>query len=319
MGKVIHLNTKKLERVSFYPTKNGFITYTTSRKTINWEDSKYDRIRAHRQEFGRAAQTAADMQFALKDVAALFPDNTMYRRLSSQLLLALKNDTTHERGNRTVEDGDIQTLANFEFNQNAYFRRTCMAKHSVHLDRQQGLATLTIPAFDPSDRIRAPKHTTHFKMVMSLHAINFDTNDMDSTAVITQALPINTPITNDLILQVQGKPYDPRHMFVSIGIVFIEMVNEREYKVRGGYQNAMTMTAVYAKQATTKETTIVTGEKVVEEVIHTSNKKVQIEHPERLIPPVFPQNKLRKKQGVFGQQRYNRAINRQRYVETLQC
>ncbi|RAJ11094.1 hypothetical protein LX64_00702 [Chitinophaga skermanii] len=39
MSKPNALNLKRLEKVAFYPTKNGYITVERQRRNINWEGS----------------------------------------------------------------------------------------------------------------------------------------------------------------------------------------------------------------------------------------------------------------------------------------
>ncbi|RAJ10683.1 hypothetical protein LX64_00289 [Chitinophaga skermanii] len=249
MGKLVHMPFKQLERVSFYPTKNGFITTTPYRKPTNWDAEQYEKIRSHRKEFGRAAQVAADIRFGFKETMELFPDSTMYRRLSTELLKVIKSDTTHIRGERTVEDGRIDMLMGFEFNKDVHFKRTFNTPYQVAIDRTKGTATVDIPAFSPANRLRAHKHATHYKLMLTVHAINFDTNEMDSVSTTTTTMAIAKQTNEGITLTAKFQQQEHRHIFVSLGVIFIEMLQGRAYDIRGKHCNAMSIIAVSEKQA----------------------------------------------------------------------
>ncbi|RAJ05523.1 hypothetical protein LX64_02683 [Chitinophaga skermanii] len=261
MGKVIPLYSKHLEQVSFYKTTNGFIATTPNKKVNKWAGEQYDAIRAHRKEFGKAAQVAADIRVAFADIMAHIPSPSMYRRLSSRLLQVLKSDITNIRGERTVEEGDVLMMKGFEFNQSTAFNRACRARYDVMIDRVSGEGKVTIPAFKPTQKLHAPKSATHCKLVATLHAINFDSNDVDSIPLSTDALPLNKHQFEDITFNFNFTPNDPRHLFVSVGIVFIEMINNREYKIMAGKFNAMAVVAVFPKPVATAIVTTIAKEK----------------------------------------------------------
>ncbi|RAJ06865.1 hypothetical protein LX64_01993 [Chitinophaga skermanii] len=246
MGRVIPLYQKNLPRVSFHHTQNGFLAIEGRKKT-NWQDERYEKIRSHRKEFGRAAQMAADTRLAFSGMLEMFPDKTYYRRLSSSLLSILKSDVTHLRGERTVEAGDVTALTGFDFNQQAQFNRTCRAPYTIAIDRKNGVAKVTFPAFKPSHKLRAPKQATHFQLIATVHAINFDTNRNDSAVASTVNLPLDGKLTAGISLDIPFEKNELRHLFVSIGVVFVETLNNRPYNILGGRYNAMCIAAVSAK------------------------------------------------------------------------
>ncbi|RAJ00504.1 hypothetical protein LX64_04211 [Chitinophaga skermanii] len=249
MSNAMYLNPKQLHKVAVYPTANGFITLTKQRKPTNWNNECYEKIRSHRTEFGRAAQTASAIRLTFKEMIELAPDPSMYKRLSSTLLAIIKKDTQHIRGERTVEAGDIMGLADFQFNQAANFYRVCRSKPTIHMDRENGTAQVNMEAFNPQHELRLPNHTTHFTFVAAVHAINFDTMEAHTTYVKSAVLPVDQPLTEALQLHLDFTPNDPRHLFVSIGFEFIEILNDQAYNIVAGYKNPMCIARVYPKQA----------------------------------------------------------------------
>ncbi|RAJ05049.1 hypothetical protein LX64_02203 [Chitinophaga skermanii] len=250
MSNAMYLHPKHLHKVAFYPTANGYLTVTRQRKPTNWQADCYEKIRSHRKEFGRAAQTAAAIRLAFKQIIDVCPDTTMYRRMSSKLLEIIKSDTSLIRGDRTVEGGDMHALLDFQFNKDVNFYRVCHVTPTIHLNRKAGMAELTLPSFNPQYDIRAPKNTTHFKMVAAVHALHFDTNETNTVCVKTSTLAINEALPNGLTLQVPFQAGDNRHLFVSIGIEFIEILNSREYSIKAGHKNAVCIARVYPKPVT---------------------------------------------------------------------
>ncbi|RAJ02393.1 hypothetical protein LX64_03406 [Chitinophaga skermanii] len=274
MKKRSNLSFQDLEQIFTFLKESGFMKNGRLQKTINWDSERYDGIRSHRKEFGKVAQVAANIRMAFSEITNLFPDSTMYRRLSSKLFEALKADTTHERGMRTVEAGNVTVLDDFQFNQQAKFYRTCNAKYKVTLDRSLGQAAVAFPAFTPLNEIRAPKNATHFKMVASIHAINFDNHQTETTCMVTNTLPLDAPMVEAFVLPLTFLADDPRHLFVSVGIAFVEIENGRAYSVKGNRLNAMAIAEVFPKPAKLS-------------ALPSANKKAAKD----AVPPTVPKNK----------------------------
>ncbi|RAJ04023.1 hypothetical protein LX64_02900 [Chitinophaga skermanii] len=247
MGKVVYFNFSEPAQASFYQTANGFVAVKPRKKAIKWQAPQYEKIRAHRQEFGRAAQSGADLRFAFQATSHLFRDASMYRRLSSQLLQIIQQDTSHVRGERTVENGDVQLLKGFELNENALFRRVCRVQPRTTLDRAKGIAKVDIPSFVPTHELRIPKHATHYKIVTTVQAVDFDKNETTSESIQTIPLVLDDTATMPYSLTVPLPKKEQRHVLVSVGIVFVEILNDKPYSVAGGRYNAMCITHVFPK------------------------------------------------------------------------
>ncbi|WP_111598555.1 hypothetical protein [Chitinophaga skermanii] len=245
MGKVVNLDIRQLSKMAFYPTANGYICVAANRKQPKWGEGTC----AHRQEFGRAAKTSAALRPHFQETMQHISDPGMYRRLSARLLKTLQQDTTHERGQRTVEAGNISNLAGFEFNKNVNFRRTFRASYEIQHDRQQGQAQVIIPAFRPASEITPPKNSTHFKIIATLHTADFDNDQYNSTCAISDTLSLQAP-TVALNMALPFAKNNTHHHFISIGIIFIEIENAVEYTIKAGYQNPMSICKVFPKVAT---------------------------------------------------------------------
>ncbi|RAJ10792.1 hypothetical protein LX64_00399 [Chitinophaga skermanii] len=242
MRKSLQLTPQLLEQLALLQSLQTLLAAANKKPSTNWGAGTC----AQRKEFGRAATTAAAVRHAFKETMEYINDKGMYRRLSSQLFKTLKQDTIHPLGERTVEAGNIAQLKGFEFNSQTKFRRLFTAPYHVALNRQQGHAQVTIPAFQAGSEVHAPKNSTHFKLIATIHAINFDTYSYNSTCVTSEYQSIYQSIPEQ-IFQLPFQPNDNRHLFVSIGIVFVDVENNRAYKVKGGTCNAMQITHVFDK------------------------------------------------------------------------
>ncbi|RAJ06705.1 hypothetical protein LX64_01832 [Chitinophaga skermanii] len=262
MGKIVPMGYKHLEKVAFYPTRNGYLAVTKQRKIPKWGE----KIKDHRAAFGKTAQMAADLYAHFQPTRELVRDKGMYRRLSSHLMKVLQSDATNIRGERTAEYGDVAMMAGFEYNNKVKFNRVFTAEHTITLDRARGMAEVKFPAFNAHHEVHAPKHATHFKLIASLHAVNFHTQQITSHHLTSQTLPLHATI-DAFSMALEMAKFDPRHVFISVGIAFIEVENGQEYPIKGGVLNAMAIRKVFVKAVVAQEKGIVSAEEIIRQAL----------------------------------------------------
>lgn len=224
--------------ISFYKTSDGHLAREkggVDKKRIQ-NDPAFQRTRENGSEFGRAGKGGKVLRNA--------KDKRVVSRLTKDLVAITKTDTINDRGLRTLQDGNLSLLENFEFNLNGKLGATLFATYSKAFDRVSGEATLSIAAFSPTIRIAAPSGTTHFKVVMGAAELDFENEtsvfESDETAISpydaanTAPIAMTATITANSVLPVVQV----------LGIEFYQEVNGQIYPLKNGAYNALSVVIV---------------------------------------------------------------------------
>jgi hypothetical protein len=234
--------------VNFFKTQDGFLIrqHTGIDPQRIKTDPKFKRTRENGVEFGNAARAGKIIRDAFSSVFDSGSDNRVISRLVKELMGVLRSDTLHPRGKRTVADGDLTLLENFECNNTAPFAATCKALvTSALIDRVTGKTTLSLESFIPEKMIQAPPGATHFKVVVAAAAIDLvnetQTVDVQATPQILwdSATPL-APIT--LINTLPAASTLP--LFLLAGIEFYQSLNGHAYVLNTGAVNALKIVKV---------------------------------------------------------------------------
>lgn len=103
--------------LTFYKSQDGFLIREkggVDAKRIK-KDPAFQRTRENGMEFGRAGKDGKLLRTALRQVL-LHADNRLVSRLQRELLFVLQADGVSARGKRTVTNGTLGLLKDFEFN-----------------------------------------------------------------------------------------------------------------------------------------------------------------------------------------------------------
>ncbi len=176
--------------ISFYKTTDGHLA--RAKGGIDAQriktDPAFQRTRENGSEFGTAGKGGKLLRNAIRILLQNAKDKRVSSRLTTQVLKVVKSDTTHVRGERTIQDGTFGLLANFEFNINGKLASTLFTTYTHAFDRVAGEGTVDIPVFKPNVQIAAPSGTTHFKIVTGVAELDFENEtfvfDSDETAIL---------------------------------------------------------------------------------------------------------------------------------------
>ncbi|WP_417857272.1 hypothetical protein [Xanthomarina gelatinilytica] len=232
--------------ISFYKTADGHLARekggVDASRIAN--DPAFQRTRENGSEFGRAGKGGKLLRNAIRVLLQNAKDKRVVSRLTTDLLKVVKTDATNERGDRTIQDGTLDLLLNFEFNIKAKLGATLFAAFSTAFDRVTGEATVNIPAFAPTVRIAAPNGTTHYKIVMGASELDFvnETSvfESDETAILpydaadTAVIDLTAALTANSLLPV----------IQVFGIEFYQEVNGEMYPLKNGAFNALAIKIV---------------------------------------------------------------------------
>ena len=177
--------------ISFYKSADGHLARSKGGVDKNRiaNDPAFQRTRENDSEFGRAGKGGKVIRNAIRALLQNAKDKRVVSRLTKILVAVTKTDPVNERGLRTIEDGDMNTLQGFEFNANGKLGSTLFTPYTTTLDRAAGDVTASMLPFAPTVRIAAPGGTKHYKIVMGATA---------NSIIISLAV---APITKNEILE----------------------------------------------------------------------------------------------------------------------
>lgn len=207
-------------------------------------DPLFERTRENMAEFARAGKAAKLIRTIFRDVTINAKDKITQARLVKVTSRIVITDPVNERGQRTINNGDLLQLQNFHFNVRAGISDSLFAKYAVSFNRVTGEVTVNIPAFVPRNMVDQAAGTTHFRIVAAAAAINFDTEQYDYAMQATPELPYNSDTTQAATLTMALPANSTNSIVVVLGIEYYQQVNSRSYALKSGEHNATSVILV---------------------------------------------------------------------------
>lgn len=232
--------------LSFYRSRDGFMVRektSLSAKRIA-TDPAFARTRENGQEFGRAGKTGKLIRSAFSSLLSQTADDRMVSRLHKAIMFAQKADSVSFRGERNIITGDASLLEKFDFNDKSPLGAVLKTQFLADVDRATGEATVTVEAFIPAKNIGAPDGATHFKLLSSAAALNFESGSYLKEGATTPEIELGLQPQAEINL-VQHLPVNSEdHVIIVLGIEFYQKFNGRFYPMNNGGSNAMTIVRV---------------------------------------------------------------------------
>jgi hypothetical protein len=232
--------------ISFYKSQDGHLARgkggVEASRIAN--DPAFQRTRENGSEFGRAGKGGKLLRIALRTLLQKASDNRVTSRLTKNVLTVIKADTTNDRGLRTVPDGDLSLLENFEFNKNAKLGGLLFAAYAGTIDRVAGTVVADIAEFIAVNDIVAPSGTTHFMISNGGVEVDFaaETYVFDSEA--SSILPWDSSTVAPLSLTANLTANSTLPIFQVVGIEFFQEVNGQMYSLKNGSYNALAIVGI---------------------------------------------------------------------------
>ena len=232
--------------ISFYKSSDGHLARAKGGVDANRiaNDPAFQRTRENGSEFGRAGKGGKLLRNAIRILLQNAKDKRVVSRLTKVLVAITKTDTTNERGLRTLEDGNLSLLENFEFNLNGKLGATLFAPFTKAFDRVSGDATLELAPFSPTLRIAAPTGTTHFKVVMGAAELDFANETSVFESDETAILPYSAADTAAIALTASLTANSTVDVIQVLGIEFYQEVNGQMYELKNGAYNALSIVTI---------------------------------------------------------------------------
>lgn len=232
--------------VTFYKTKDGYMAREKGgidRRRIA-ADPAFRRTRENGQEFGTAGRYGKYLRAAVRSVMQHASDKRVVSRLVKKLMEILKTDSVNDRGLRNPADGELGLLKGFEFNVEGQLSVTLFAMYTAVLERPGGTAQVDVPAMIPSQMIKAPGGTTHYRIVSAAAEIDFLEGLSLLTTDGTAVLPYDDTETVPVILQTGITPASTLPLVQLLGVEFYQEVNGTFYMLNNGSFNALAIVNV---------------------------------------------------------------------------
>jgi hypothetical protein len=206
-------------------------------------DPAYERTRENMAEFGRAAKAARMLRSPLSELLKQVKDRTRSNRLTAVMMAVIKADSTSDRGQRNVIDGEAELLSGFEFNQNSPLD-AALSQFTAAINRVTGSLSVSIPSFIPKTGLTVPDGTTHFKLVSAGLEVDFASGECVKEITETGLIPVDMNPTTAITLEntVTGNSTHP--LILVAGIVFFQQVNGKMYPLKSGSFNSLSIVKV---------------------------------------------------------------------------
>ena len=227
--------------ISFYKTTDGHLAREKGgiEKNRIMTDPAFQRTRENGSEFGRAGKGGKLIRNAIRLLLQNAKDKRVTSRLTKDLVAVVKTDPVNERGERTIQDGDLGLLNGFDFNIRGKLGTTLFAPFDVTFDRVTGNVTADLDPFSPIVRIAAPGGTTHFRVVMGAAELDFVNEsfvfEMDDSGI----LPYTAPDTAAINLAGILTPNSTLPVLEVLGVAFYQEVNAEMYPLKNGAFNTL--------------------------------------------------------------------------------
>ena len=227
--------------ISFYKTSDGHLAREKGgvEKSRIMTDPAFQRTRENGSEFGRAGKGGKLIRNAIRLLLQNAKDKRVTSRLTKDLVAVVKTDPVNERGQRTIQDGDMGLLNGFDFNIRGKLGTTLFAPFDVTYDRVTGNVTADVDPFSPVVRIAAPGGTTHFRLMMGAAELDFVNEsfvfEMDNSGI----LPYTAPDTAAINLAGVLTPNSSLPVLEVFGVEFYQEVNGEMYPLKNGSFNSL--------------------------------------------------------------------------------
>jgi hypothetical protein len=191
----------------------------------------FQAMRDHTREYARTGKAIKLIRSGIKTLLLNTADRKAAQRLRALLYESLKLDTTSLRGERTVQDGDLSLLLNFDFNVTALLDTVIAAPFTTTIDRVTGTVDLVVPAFNPTILLTAPPQATHFRLKLGAAAVDFATEETEGETVESAFLPLTNVATAPLTLTANVSANTTKHILALVGIRFYNELNAAKYPI----------------------------------------------------------------------------------------
>ena len=145
---------------------------------------------------------------------------------------------------RNVLNGKLELVEGFEFNEKGKLSVMLTAPYSSLINRETGEMKISIPAFIPQEMVIAPEAATHVGLISGGAELDFGNKNFKVDMQSSAKLPLNNVATNNIVLNNMVPANSTHPLFLALGVVFYQQVNEVLYRLTDGSFNALSIVKV---------------------------------------------------------------------------
>lgn len=227
--------------ITFYKSQDGHLIREKGgidAKRIK-NDPAFARTRENGMEFGAAGKGGQLIRKGLRLLLLNARDRRVGARLLKSLMDVLKTDPINDRGQRTIQDGDMSLLKGFDFNNQGKLDTALYSGYQTTFDRTTGALEVTLDAFTPQITIEAPQGTTHFQVVGGVLAADFAGRAFDQAHDVSGILPWDNEEVAGITLNASIGADSVHPVITVVGVNFYQDVNGKMYALKNGTHNAL--------------------------------------------------------------------------------
>lgn len=183
---------------------------------------EFELTRQNNAEFTRVGAANRLFRHALRFMIDTMGDRYISGRMTKILFKILQSDPLHDRGERTVIDGQLAILEGFNFNKETSLQNVLHAPYAITHDKNSREVIIEFPSFMTKSMIDAPDTAAiDIRLKALAVALNFEEQTFPDPPVQSEMLPIDNSVqTIRLRLPVpEGNTYP---IFVTLGIEFFK-------------------------------------------------------------------------------------------------
>lgn len=179
------------------------------------KDAAYHATRLQAREFKQVALQAHLIRNALLNGTGIKQRTCL---LNGALKRVLRSDVTHSTGHRCLMNCDLSDLEGYNFNEKAPLKQVFALDTSLSYQPHHPFLTIVIPAFIPSEVMKAPAGVLHARIFAVSASIDFATMTFEVSREQTTLIPIRAITVKETRLCIRVKATESRLQIVALGI-----------------------------------------------------------------------------------------------------
>lgn len=208
-------------------------------------DPSFERTRETMAEFARAGKAGKLIRLSFRELLVNAADRNLSSRLVKVLFRAINADAINGRGERTVQNGDLQQLVGFNFNNRSSLTELLYARYTVEVNRAQGQVNVAFSPFVPKVMVLGSRKTSHFSIVAAAALLDFEKDTHQYVQQSTGELPWDNLQTAPIALNMAFPIGSTLPIIVVLGIEFYTRVmSGKIYPYKGDELNAAAIVKV---------------------------------------------------------------------------
>lgn len=228
-------------------TKDGFIIQGKPGPTREQvlTDGRFEGTRKMYSEFGEAGRAAKILRDLFMPAITPCYDNILQERLTSVLRQVINSDTISRKGERSLKYGDNRILKGFPWNIKSDIGRILGFTIKFHADRKDGEVIFHIPAYVPTDSLKANQSATHYRLTVSAAELSWKNDGSAAEMYSTDFLLLDNNRTHPLSGMLLLTPGTTKPIAICVKIDWHMKVNKDMWASRNSRYNAAGIVEIF--------------------------------------------------------------------------